>query len=136
MTTRGRPRLYTPEVAYARMIARTTQYLQENQAYRMYHNSKQRAKRADIEFDLALEDIDIPIYCPLLGIELTNTFGEGRVPSNASLDRIDSSKGYVRGNIQVISDLANRMKQDASKEQLIAFARNILKIYEEPIDKS
>lgn len=102
-------------------------YLHLHQEKRMFGTAKQRAKKQGIEFSIIEQDIKIPEFCPLLGIRLTNTFGEGRVQSNASLDRIDSSKGYTKENIQIISDLANRMKQEATPEQLICFANNILK---------
>lgn len=110
--------------------ANAKRWLQEHPEVRMYHTAKQRAERFNIEFTITSEDIVIPKYCPLLGIKLTNTFGQGRQQTNASLDRIDSTKGYIKGNIQVISDLANRMKQDATKEQLLSFAKNILNLYQ------
>jgi len=106
-----------------------TKYLHNHQEKRMFCTAKQRASRANIEFSITEQDIVIPEYCPLLGMKLTNIFGEGRVQSNASLDRIDSSKGYTKDNIQIISDLANRMKQEATPEQLLAFANNIIKNY-------
>ena len=125
----GRKRLYSPDVAYQRIIDRTTKYLQDNQDYRLFQSTKARAKKLKIEFNLELSDFIIPDVCPYLGIKITNIMGCGRQPSNASIDRIDSSKGYIKGNIQIISDLANRMKQDASKDELITFAKNILKIH-------
>ena len=111
------------------IITTTKKYLREHQEYRLLHCSKQRAKRYNLEFNLVIDDIVIPEYCPYLNIKLTNIFGSGRVQTNASLDRIDSSKGYVKGNIEVISDLANRMKQEATKDQLVSFAKGILQKY-------
>ena len=90
---------------------------------------KQRAKRLGINFDLTEEDIELPEKCLYLDVPLTYIRGKGRQFSNMSIDRIDSSKGYVKGNIQIISDLANRMKQNATPEQLVAFAKGVMRIY-------
>lgn len=106
-------------------------YLNDHQEARMLNVARQTAKRKNLEFNITLEDIIIPSICPFLGCKLTNIFGRGRVATNASIDRIDSTKGYIRGNIQVISDLANRMKQEATPSQLIEFAKGVLTIYDE-----
>jgi len=116
-----------------KIIARTRQnsikWFSKNYARKMWYTAQARARYSNLEFDIHHTDIHIPEYCPYLGIKITTTQNEGRQISNASLDRIDSTKGYIKGNIQVISDLANRMKQDATQEQLISFAKGILKLY-------
>ena len=81
------------------------------------------------EFNLSVEDIIIQTHCPYLGMELTTIFNENDNDNYYSIDRIDSNYGYVKGNIQIISRLANTMKNKASKEQMITFAKNILKMY-------
>jgi hypothetical protein len=101
----------------------------KDQANRLVISAKSRAKKRGIDFEITKEDIVIPEYCPYLGCKLTNITGRGHVWSNASIDRIDSSKAYTRDNIQIISHLANQMKSNATPEQLIAFANGILKIY-------
>jgi hypothetical protein len=88
--------------------------------------AKQRAKNKGWEFNLTHEDINIPKYCPYLGIELKYLGGD----SSPSLDRIDSSKGYIKGNVQVISTKANTMKSNASKDELITFSKAILRMFE------
>lgn len=105
------------------------QYQINNPEKRLYVSCKSTAKIKGYDFDLELSDIVIPTLCPILRIELTNRRGCGRASFNPSIDRIDPSKGYIKSNIQVISDLANRMKQDATKEQLIAFAKGVLEMY-------
>lgn len=102
----------------------------ENRAKRILCKARETARRRGHEFNLDISDIVIPEYCPLLGIKLTHDLGRGQLQSNSSIDRIDSSKGYIKGNVQIISRLANSMKTNATKEQLIEFAKNVLRIYE------
>jgi hypothetical protein len=93
-------------------------------------SARSRAKKRNIPFDLTVEDIIIPTHCPILGIELTRNFGKhGGSFSSASLDRIFPDKGYVKGNIRVVSLLANNMKSNATPEQLILFADWVRKEY-------
>lgn len=107
----------------------TNKRAREDQQYRLFNSCKGNAKKHGKEFNLEMEDIVIPTHCPIFGWELTNISGEGRVKTNASIDRIDSKKGYIKGNIIVMCDLANRMKQNATKEDLILFAKGVLNFY-------
>jgi hypothetical protein len=65
--------------------------------------------------------------CALSGVEMTILAGSGRVNTNISIDRIDSSLGYVRGNVQFVCDIVNRIKQDLSQEELYKWCNLILK---------
>lgn len=96
-------------------------YYMENRDRYLYNKCKERCKRDNIQFDIDLSDISIPEYCPILGIKLTSVLGNGQLETNASLDRIDPAKGYIKGNVQVMSRKANTMKSNATKEELIAF---------------
>lgn len=80
------------------------------------------AKRRGIEFSLAREDVVIPEFCPILGIRLdpVGTLGSFAVPS---VDRLDSRRGYVKGNVAVISFRANSLKNDGTAEEHEAVAR-------------
>ena len=116
-----------PEVILRRKAAHKkrleTFEARQDQHYRI---AKARSKKEGWYFNLEVSDIIIPAQCPYLNIPLTYTIGEGIVFSNSSLDRIDSTKGYVKGNIQVISHLANQIKSNATLEQLLTFAKNAL----------
>lgn len=96
----------------------------------IYTNTKHRAKKMNIPFNIELEDIVIPKYCPILEIELSLTpYGErkGFQMNSASIDKIDPNLGYIKGNIQIISMKANAMKYSATEDELIKFCTNILK---------
>jgi hypothetical protein len=58
---------------------------------------------------------------------MTYSAGVGRLNTNISLDRIDSSVGYVRGNVQFVCDVVNRMKQDMPRSELLVWCARILK---------
>lgn len=94
--------------------------------------TKAKCKKYNIPFDLELSDIIIPEYCPILGTKLLvgkDTKGKHAHRDLASIDRVDPTLGYVKGNIQVISMLANMMKTNGEKEDLVNFARWIFKYY-------
>jgi hypothetical protein len=97
--------------------------------YIIWYRAKENAKKKNYEFNLEILDITIPEYCPLLGLKILWGIENKNSNNYYSIDRIDSSKGYVKGNIQIISLLANTMKNNATTEQLITFAKNILNIY-------
>jgi hypothetical protein len=82
----------------------------------MFYQAKLRAKKNNLEFNLELDDIVIPTTCPVLGIPLSRT--GIRHDGSPSLDRIDNTKGYIKGNIAVISWRANALKKDASIEEI------------------
>jgi hypothetical protein len=84
----------------------------------MVQRAKGRAKRKGIPFNLKPEDIVIPNTCPVLGIPLVRGI---KIIHNGSpqLDRIIPQLGYVRGNVIVISKLANCIKQNATPDQII-----------------
>jgi hypothetical protein len=96
-----------------------------NPSKELYRAAKRRAKEKSLEFSIILEDVVVSENCPILGIPLM--VGDDKIhDSSPSLDRIDNSKGYIKGNVQVISNLANRMKNSASNDLLIKFAKWIL----------
>lgn len=78
----------------------------------MYASAKHRATRKGIEFNIDLDDIVIPEKCPVLGIPLERNRSDRRgfTDNSPSLDRVDNNKGYVKGNVCVISMRANSCK--------------------------
>ena len=70
--------------------------------------------------------------CPLLNIPI-DWKSPYKHPSTPSLDRIDSSKGYIKGNVQWVSFRANTIKNDATPEELLILAQNYKKIYNQKL---
>lgn len=109
----------------------TTKYRLKHPARRLVQVAKARAKQRGLEFNLDYSDVVVPDICPILGIPMevhVNT-GAGGKDNSYSLDRIDSNKGYIKGNVQVISHKANSMKFTATKEELLKFANWIQETY-------
>jgi hypothetical protein len=93
---------------------------------RMLASAKARARKLGLPFNLTSGDIQFPEVCPALGLTLISGayVGTGKAADESpSLDKIIPSKGYVRGNVRVVSQLANRMKSNATPQQLRAFCR-------------
>jgi hypothetical protein len=98
----------------------------------LLRNCRQRAKRKNIECSISPEDLVVPEVCPVLGIPIYREFNpdiRGGIsrPNAPSVDRVDNSIGYVKGNVRVISSKANLLKGSMSSEE----ARQIAKYIEE-----
>lgn len=97
---------------------------------RMLRNAAKRAAKNGLEFNLDFTDVHVPDRCPVLGIPLRagSAHGNAARACNPSLDRIDNSKGYIKGNVRVISLRANWIKRDstvAELEAVIAYMRGL-----------
>lgn len=88
----------------------------------MFNAAKARAKSRSVTFSISVSDISIPARCPALGIPLRRAKGV-RNDNSPTLDRIDPRRGYVPGNVCVISYRANRIKNDATREELVSIAK-------------
>ena len=89
---------------------------------KMLYDASRRADLKGIEFAITPEDLETPKVCPLLGIPLVYQAAERRVSGSASLDRINGNRGYTVGNCWIISWRANRIKTDATPEELMSIA--------------
>ena len=100
---------------------------------RLFVSSQHNARNRGVEHTISVEDIKLPKVCKYLGITIdysrSSEKGRLRAADSPSIDRIDPSRGYVPGNIQIISFLANQMKSNATIEQLLAFAEGVLRVH-------
>ena len=81
-----------------------------------FRKKKANATKTGTEFTVNFGELEFPTHCPILGIEL-DYFAENRSENTVSFDRIDSNKGYVSGNVVVISWRANRIKNDGTADE-------------------
>ena len=94
--------------------AKASRLLPVGQFTAAYHGARKRG----LDFDIERKDFPVPLTCPVLGIPLDwETYN-----TTPSLDRIDNSKGYVPGNVIIVSRRANRLKDNATIAELQAIA--------------
>lgn len=99
--------------------AQSEKWSRENPEKYVLLRTKTRAKQRNLEFNLELSDIVIPERCPVLGIPLIPQIGNGRSNDNSpSIDRVNNTKGYIKGNVLIVSNKANTIKNNASIEEL------------------
>jgi hypothetical protein len=100
-------------------IAYVKKWQNNNPKKTMLSSARSRARKKGIEFNLSVDDFEIPSHCPVFGFELVKN--DGHVSYNsACLDRIDVTQGYIKGNVIVVSDKANRIKSDATIAEIEA----------------
>jgi hypothetical protein len=82
---------------------------------RACYQMKRRTKELGIAFDLQPEDLQVPSVCPftLLPFDFGPKSGKAS-PQSPSVDRIKPDRGYVRGNVRVISNHANGVKNSCT----------------------
>jgi hypothetical protein len=108
---------------YAENREKSLAYMKEHRVANlevyMWRGAKHRAKAKNIPFTITPNDIVIPPTCPVLGIPLQRGCGKsGPTPNSPSLDRIVPTRGYVPGNVVVVSHRANTIKNDATPDEL------------------
>lgn len=96
----------------------------------LLYAARQRAARRGVPCTITEKDIIIPNKCPIFGTPLKQGSGIGKRGSrkgSATLDCVDPSKGYVPGNIMVVSHRANMLKSNATVaeiEQLLSYMKS------------
>ena len=64
--------------------------------------------------------------CALTGWPMTMELANGVVPTNCSLDRVDSTQGYVVGNVQLVCRVANVAKSNMTQSDFVQLCRAVL----------
>jgi hypothetical protein len=107
--------------------------------FKQSERSRVRGSRT-LEFTITIDDV-IALYekqkglCAYSGVKMTyssykikcHTRRTWRMtyPYNASIDRIDSLKGYIKGNIQLVCGIVNIMKSDSSEDEFLQLCKKI-----------
>lgn len=118
---KSRPKGIRPECKNCRKILRSDPYRNTHAGWCrvIFSLARRRAKEKGLPFSLVPEDVPIPEVCPVLGIPLNHGTGR-RHDGSPTIDRIINDLGYVKGNVIVISWRANRIKSDATLDELRA----------------
>lgn len=77
-------------------------------------DARQRANKTGMEFDIEFNDLVWSEICPVYGIPLDSRDRD----HTPSMDRVDNAKGYIKGNVRIISVKANTKKNSSSLEEL------------------
>lgn len=99
-----------------------------------FRTKRANAVRIGYSWDLDYGDLEWPTHCPILGMEL-DWFAEVRQENSPSFDQIIAGKGYVKGNVQIISWRANRIKNDGTAEEHRKVAEFLDNLYNDTLGK-
>lgn len=86
---------------------------------------KSSCLKGNIPYDMTVDNLyPLPLSCPVFGTPL-NWMSEGKGTSHdhPTIDRMVPELGYVNGNVQIISNRANRLKNNASLGEIEAIFR-------------
>ena len=98
-------------------------------------NARCKAKKLGLDYSLNYEYVKniwpSDNKCPALGIEFKQGVNGKPIDSSPSLDRILPELGYTKGNVQIVCNLANKIMQNATPDQVIQVGEYFKKITEE-----
>jgi len=101
-----------------------SEFRRKNPKPMMLYRARNSAKLRGLECTLKLSDVpNTPEFCPVfpwIRLEYKVGMGIENRGESPSLDRIDNNKGYVAGNVRIISDRANRLKGNATYKEIKA----------------
>jgi hypothetical protein len=101
---------------------------QSARAYLAYLRSKAVRRGGDC---LSLDALETLWFaqggkCALTGWPMTMELAKGVVPTNCSIDRVDSLQGYIPGNVQLVCRAVNVAKHDLSPNDFLALCRAVV----------
>lgn len=104
--------------------------LEETLKY-VYQGAKSRAKKKGKDFNITLEFLynllkNQDYKCIMTGIPLQASKG-GKDPYVISIDRIDSSKGYTKDNVALVTTIYNTCKNHYSIDNVIELCKGFIK---------
>ena len=110
----------------ARKSYASTFETKEKRLRRMLVEAKSRAKKRGLAFEITEKDVNWNDICPVLGIPINfeHRRGQGGNDNSPSLDRIDNSGGYVAGNVRIVSNRANKLKNTMTQQECFLIYTN------------
>lgn len=93
---------------------------EQTKQYQIWYHLYKKCNSKNIPFDLTPEDIEITDVCPIFNVSF-----EEKGPNSPTIDKIIPEKGYVKGNICMISNRANRIKDNGTAEEHRLIAKYI-----------
>lgn len=123
MTRPKRPKLNWSDDELDRVDLRgLLEYAIRSRVTRTLTVTKSYCLKNNVPYNITVDDLyPLPLTCPVLGIPLNWTLeGKGSPNDCPSIDRLEPAKGYVKGNVRIISQKANRLKSNASMSELEA----------------
>ena len=107
---------------------KSMEYVRTHKKSILLTKAKNRAKRKNLEFNIDISDVIIPKVCPVLGINIIEDLQGRNTHNSPSIDRIDNTGGYTKGNVRVISHRANQLKVDATAAEMRLITKDLEKI--------
>ena len=94
---------------------------------RLLNSAKVRANKNNLKFNITINDIIISEICPAIGIKIYKA-GKEATYNSPALDKIIPSKGYVKGNVEVISHRGNNLKTSMNLKEITMLVKYLKKM--------